>query len=100
MSLAVDRIKKIRPLHDRVLLQRISDEESKTPGGIFIPEQAKEKAQIGIVIAIGSGKISQNGSLQPLLVKVGDHVFFGKYAGTEIGGDFVIVREEEIFGIL
>ena len=91
-----------RPLHDRVLIRRLeSDQKSK--GGIIIPDTAKEKPQEGEVIAVGKGKISEEGKVRPLDVKAGDRILFGKYAGTEIkidGDEFVIMREEEVLGIL
>jgi chaperonin GroES len=92
---------KFTPLHDRVLLRRIAETES-VRGGIIIPDTAKEKPQEGIVLAVGTGKF-EKGQTIPLAVKEGDRVLFGKYAGTEIkieGEDFLILREEEILGIL
>lgn len=92
---------KIRPLHDRVLVERIEETE-KTVGGIIIPDTAKEKPQQGRVIAVGEGKILENGTRRPLDVKVGDHVLFGKYSGSEIKIDdkeYLIMREDEIYGI-
>jgi chaperonin GroES len=100
MSLNLEQIKKIKPLQDRVLVERINEDESKTPGGILIPDQAKEKAQIGIVVSIGNGKFLQNGTTQQMNVKVGDKVFFGKYAGTEISELYIIIREDEILAVL
>lgn len=92
---------KFTPLHDRVLLRRI--EESETiRGGIIIPDTAKEKPQEGVILAVGTGKF-EKGQTIPLAVKEGDHVLFGKYAGTEIkieGEELLILREEEILGIL
>lgn len=90
---------KIRPLHDRVLVERLEQEE-KTPGGIIIPDAAKEKAQTGKVIAIGNGRVLNDGSVAPLAVKAGDIVFFGKYAGTEAGKEHVILREDDILGVV
>src|ERR1700757_2921449 len=93
---------KFTPLHDRILVRRV-EEASTTRGGIIIPETAKDKPQEGEVIAVGKGKISEEGKVRPLDVKEGDRVLFGKYAGTEIkidGEDFLIMREEEILGIL
>jgi chaperonin GroES len=93
---------KIRPLHDRVLIERIEETE-KTVGGIIIPDTAKEKPQQGRVIAVGDGKILEDGTRRPLDVKVGDHVLFGKYSGSEIKIDdkeYLIMREDEIYGIL
>ncbi len=92
----------VRPLRDRVLLKRLEEQEQKI-GGIIIPDTAKEKPQQGKVIAVGSGRINDEGKLIPLDVKVGDTVLFGKYSGTEIkldGTEYLIVREEEILGIL
>jgi chaperonin GroES len=93
---------KIRPLHDRVLIERIEETE-KTVGGIIIPDTAKEKPQQGRVIAVGDGKILEDGTRRPLDVKVGDHVLFGKYSGSEVKIDdkeYLIMREDEIYGIL
>lgn len=92
---------KFTPLHDRVLLRRIEEAET-VRGGIIIPDSAKEKPQEGVVIAVGTGKF-EKGQTIPLAVKEGDRVLFGKYAGTEIkieGEEFLILREEEILGIL
>lgn len=93
---------KIRPLQDRIIVKRIEEEE-KTKGGIIIPETAKEKPMEGEVIAVGSGKILENGSKQSLEVKAGDRVLFGKYAGTEVKIDDVehlIMREDDILGVI
>ena len=93
---------KIRPLHDRVIVQRI-DEEEKTKGGIIIPDTAKEKPQEGKVIAVGPGKILENGTKTTLDVKVGDKILFGKYSGTEIkieGEEFLMMREDDILGVI
>ena len=90
----------IRPLHDRVIVQRLEEEE-KTKGGIIIPDSAKEKPQEGKVIAVGTGKILENGTKLALDVKVGDKILFGKYSGTEIkieGEEFLMMREEDILG--
>ncbi len=92
-------IETIRPLYDRILVKRVED-ENKTPGGIIIPEAAKEKAQTGKVIATGAGRVTQDGKLLPLQVKVGDVVFFGKYAGTEAGEEHLIIREDEVLGVV
>jgi chaperonin GroES len=92
----------IRPLHDRVILRRI-DEGEQVRGGIIIPDTAKEKPQEGEVIAAGEGKYKDDGTRQPLDVKVGDRVLFGKYSGSEIkidGDEYLIMREDEILGIL
>ncbi len=93
---------KIRPLHDRVLVRR-AEEETKTAGGILIPDNAAEKPQRGEIIAAGQGKILENGSVRPLAVKVGDKIYFGKYSGTELkveGVDYLIMREEDIIGVI
>jgi chaperonin GroES len=92
----------IRPLHDRVIVRRL-EEETKSPGGIVIPETAKEKPIQGEVIAVGKGKLLENGEVRPLDVKPGDRVLFGKYSGTEVklGGEEVLVmREEDIMGVI
>jgi chaperonin GroES len=91
----------IRPLHDRIVVKR-TDEEKTSPGGIVIPDAAKEKPIKGEVIAVGTGKLLDNGEARPLDVKVGDKVLFGKYAGTEIkidGNDVLILREDDIMGV-
>ena len=93
---------KIRPLHDRVIVKRIEEEET-TKGGIIIPDTAKEKPMEGKVIAVGNGKLLDNGNKQPLEVKKGDKVLFGKYAGTEIkidGDEHLIMREDDIIAIV
>jgi len=93
---------KIRPLHDRVIVQRIEEEE-KTKGGIIIPDTAKEKPQEGKVIAVGAGKILENGTRLTLDVKVGDKILFGKYSGTEIkieGEEYLMMREDDILGVI
>jgi chaperonin GroES len=93
---------KIRPLHDRVIVQRI-EEEAKTKGGIIIPDTAKEKPQEGKVIAVGPGKILENGTKTTIDVKVGDKILFGKYSGSEIkidGEEFIMMREDDILGVI
>jgi chaperonin GroES len=93
---------KVKPLHDRVLVKRVEPEE-KVKGGIIIPDTAKEKPLEGRVVAIGSGRLDENGKRIPLEVKVGDRVLVGKYAGTEIKIDeveHVIVREDEVLGVI
>jgi chaperonin GroES len=93
---------KFTPLHDRILVRRIEEAET-TRGGIILPDTAKEKPQEGEVISAGKGKISEEGKVRPLDVKEGDRILFGKYAGTEIkldGEDFIIMREEEVLGII
>ena len=93
---------KIRPLHDRVIVRRMEGEE-KTKGGIIIPDTAKEKPVEGKVIAVGSGKVLENGKKTPLQVKEGDRVLFGKYSGTEVkidGEEHLIMREDDIIAIV
>lgn len=93
----------IKPLHDRVILRRIEDSTNQTAGGLFIPDTAKEKPQEGEVIAAGAGKYKEDGTRQPLDVKTGDRVLFGKYSGSEIkidGEELLIMREDEILGII
>jgi chaperonin GroES len=93
---------KIRPLHDRIIVKRLEGEE-KTKGGIIIPDTAKEKPQEGKVIAVGKGKITDDGKLQPMEVQKGDRILFGKYSGSEIkieGEEHLIIREEDVLGIL
>ena len=94
-------MKKIRPLHDRVIVRRL-EEERKSAGGIVIPDSAKEKPVQGEVIAVGSGKIMEDGKIRPLDVKAGDKILFGKYSGTEVkldGQEYVVMREEDIMAI-
>lgn len=93
---------KIRPLHDRVIVKRM-EEERKTPGGIVIPDSATEKPIRGKVMAVGNGKILENGQVRPLDVKVGDTVLFGKYSGTEVkvdGEELLVMREEDIMAVI
>jgi chaperonin GroES len=93
---------KIRPLQDRVIVRRLEEEE-KTKGGIIIPDTAKEKPQEGKVIAVGKGKLTEEGKLIPLDVKAGDRILFGKYSGTEVkieGEEHLIMREEDILGVI
>lgn len=90
---------KLKPLGDRVLVKRIEAEE-RTASGLYIPEGAKEKAQTGAVIAVGAGRRDVTGNLLPMAVKVGDMVYFGKYSGTEAGKDYLIVKEDEILGVV
>jgi chaperonin GroES len=92
----------LKPLHDRVLIKRIEEQET-VKGGIIIPDTAKEKSQEGEVVAFGAGKILDNGSILPLQVKEGDRILFGKYSGTEVriaDQDYLILREDEIIGTL
>jgi chaperonin GroES len=93
---------KLTPLHDRIVIRRVEEAET-TRGGIIIPDSAKDKPQEGEVIAVGPGKSNDEGKVFPLQVKAGDRILFGKYAGTEIkidGEDFLIMREEEVLGVL
>ena len=92
----------IRPLQDRILVRRVSEEE-KSKGGIIIPDTAKEKPQQGKVIAVGKGKVLEDGTQRPLDVKAGDTILFGKYAGTEVkieGEEHLILREEDVLGVI
>jgi chaperonin GroES len=93
---------KFRPLHDRIIVERIEESEQKI-GGIIIPDTAKEKPQQGKVINVGKGRIEKDGKITPLDVKPGDTVLFGKYAGQEIkldGSEYLIIREEEVLGVI
>ncbi len=93
---------KVKPLHDRVLIERMENEE-KTASGLYIPETAKEKPQRGKVVAVGTGRITEDGKVRPLAVKVGDSVIYGKYSGTEIkvdGSEYLMMKEEDILGIV
>lgn len=93
---------KIKPLFDRVLIKRIESEQ-KSSGGIIIPDTAQEKTQIGVVEAVGEGKILSDGSIRPLKVKKGEKVVFGKYSGTELnfdGEEYLITKEEELLGVI
>lgn len=93
---------KLKPLHDRVIVQRLEEEE-RTKGGIYIPDSAKEKPTEGKVIAVGKGKILEDGTVKKLDVKPGDRILFAKYGGTDVtlgGEDYIILREEEILGIV
>ena len=92
----------VRPLHDRVLVRRMP-EEMKTAGGIIIPETAKEKPQRGEIMAAGKGRVTEEGKVTPLDVKVGDKILFGKYSGTELklnGEEYLMMKEEDILGIM
>ena len=92
----------IRPLHDRVVVRR-TEEERTSPGGIVLPDSATEKPVQGEILAVGKGKANSNGDVQPLDVKVGDTVLFGKYSGTEVkidGEDLLVMREEDIMGVV
>jgi chaperonin GroES len=93
---------KIRPLQDRILVKRI-DEEEKTKGGIIIPDTAKEKPSEGKVVAVGKGKLNEDGKLMPLDVKKGDRILFSKYSGTEVnieGDEHLIIREDDVLGVV
>ena len=93
---------KVRPLHDRIIVQRLEDEEQQV-GGIIIPDTAKEKPQEGKVVAVGKGKVKEDGGIQPMDVKAGDTILFGKYGGQEIkldGDDYLIMREDEVLGVV
>ena len=93
---------KIRPLHDRVIVKRV-EEETTSAGGIVLPGSATEKPSEGEVLAVGNGKVLENGDVRALEVKVGDKVLFGKYSGTEVkvdGDDLIVMREEDIMGVL
>ena len=92
----------IRPLHDRIVVKRIEESESKV-GGLFIPDSAKEKPQQGEVIAVGHGKKTEDGKVIPCDVKAGDRILFGKYSGSDIkldGNEYLIMREDEVLGVL
>jgi len=93
---------KLRPLQDRILVQRV-EEETTTKGGIIIPDTAKEKPAEGKVVAVGNGKVGDDGKRVPLEIKTGDRILFGKYAGTEVkidGEEFLIMREDDVLGVL
>jgi chaperonin GroES len=94
---------KLRPLYDRIVLKRIDTQDEKTQGGIIIPDSAKEKPQEGEVVAVGKGKRLEDGKLVALDVQVGDRVLFGKYSGSEVkidGVEYIIMREDEVLGVL
>lgn len=93
---------KIRPLQDRLIVRRLTEEE-KTVGGIIIPDTAKEKPQEGEVVAVGNGKVLESGKVQPLDVKAGDKILFSKYSGTEVkidGEEYLVVREDDVLGVI
>jgi chaperonin GroES len=93
---------KVRPLQDRLIVERIENEE-KTTSGLYIPDSAKEKPQQGRVLAVGKGKVREDGTVQPLDVREGDRILFGKYSGTEIkmdGNELLIMREEDVLGVI
>jgi chaperonin GroES len=94
---------RIRPLSDRLIVKRLEDQEQKSAGGIIIPDTAKEKPQEGKVVAVGKGKVNEDGKVIPLDVKAGDRILFGKYSGSEIkidGEEHLILREEDVLGIV
>jgi chaperonin GroES len=91
--------KKFKPLGDRVFIKRLENENT-TAGGIIIPDAAKERAQTGQVMAVGPGRMDVNGRIIPMNVKVGDKIYFGKYSGTEASDEYLILREEDILGII
>ena len=93
----------VRPLHDRILVQRLEDKQVKSEGGIIIPDSAKEKPQRGKVTAVGNGKTLDDGTKVALEIKKGDKVLFGKYAGTEVkieGDEFLILREDDVLAVI
>lgn len=93
----------IRPLHDRIVVKRIEEETEKTASGLIIPDSAKEKPQQGEVVAVGNGKLNDKGERQPVDVKAGDRILFGKYSGSDIkidGTEYLIMREDEVLGVL
>ena len=94
---------KIRPLADRLIVKRVEDQEQKSAGGIIIPDTAKEKPQEGQVVAVGRGKLNEDGKVIPLDVKAGDRILFGKYSGSEIkidGEEHLILREDDVLGVV
>ncbi len=93
---------KLHPLHDRILVKRIEEEEARR-GGIIIPDTAKEKPQEGKIVAVGKGKVTEDGTKTPLDVKAGDRILFGKYSGSEVkldGEEYLIMKEEDVLGVL
>jgi chaperonin GroES len=97
-----DRTMKLRPLQDRIIVRRVKEEE-KTKGGIIIPDSAKEKPIEGVVVAVGNGKLLDDGSLRALDIKAGDRVLFGKYSGTDVkieGEEHLILREDDVLGVV
>lgn len=91
---------RIRPLYDRVLVKKVDLTEEQTESGIILPDTAKEKAQTGQVASVGQGRLLSSGDIKPLQVQEGEMVFFGKYAGTEAGDEYLILKEDEILGVL
>lgn len=97
-----DSSKKLRPLHDRIIVERLTEDE-KTSGGIIIPDSAKEKPQKGKVLAVGKGKVGEDGAVRPLDLKTGDVILFGKYSGTEVkieNQDRLIMREDDVLAVI
>ena len=90
---------KLRPLHNNVLIKKI-EEQTKTAGGLYIPDTAKQETQTGTIVATGTGIRNEKGELIPMTVKIGDTVFFGKYAGVKADEKFIVIKEEEILGII
>jgi len=100
--MAKDSAAKLRPLHDRLIVERLESDE-KTSSGLYIPDSAKEKPQQGRVIAVGKGKVREDGTIAPLDVKKGDLILFGKYSGSEIklnGTEYLIMREDDVLGVV
>ena len=96
-------MQQLRPLHDRIVVKRMEETEQKSAGGIVIPDSAKEKPQEGEVIAVGSGKRTDEGKVLPMDVKAGDKILFGKYSGSEVkidGQEYIIMREDEVLGVI
>jgi chaperonin GroES len=94
---------KVRPLHDRIIVKRLDEDDEQKVGGIIIPDTAKEKPLQGKVMAVGKGKIKEDGGIQPMDVKKGDTILFGKYSGQEIkldGEEYLIMREDDVLGIV
>jgi len=93
----------LRPLHDRILVKRLEEGEQQSVGGIIIPDTAKEKPQQANVLAVGAGRITEDGKVQPMDVKAGDKVVFSKYAGTEVkvdGDELLVIREDDVLGVI
>lgn len=93
----------LRPLHDRILVKRLEESEQQSEGGIIIPDTAKEKPQQASVLAVGEGRITDDGKVQPMDVKAGDKVVFSKYAGTEVkidGDELLVIREDDVLGVI
>jgi chaperonin GroES len=93
----------LQPLYDRILIERVEEEDKAAGGRLFLPDSAREKPLTGKVLAVGQGKLGDDGQIRPLVVKPGDRVVFGRYSGTEIkvdGADRLVLREDEVFGIL